>query len=191
MSTFRVTLHNSAQGTLDTSNHTQRTVSITGPNGMHRNLSEGDTFVDSNYFKRFCYPQVSLADAILEVVEDDGTTYSDSGNNNYLVTWKPGDDGSITAGDTYDDTNMSLDIVDTYGGYATFLQIRNSDSTQDIQVRLNGNSDSVFTVVHGSTQVFNAGDINASSIAFDNSFSGNGAVDTVEVLLGVNTVSNS
>lgn len=191
MSTFRVSLHNSNQGGLDTSNYTQRTVSITGPNGMHRVLSEGDTFVDSNYFKRFCYPQVSLADAILEVVEDDGTTYSDTGNNNYLVTWKPGDDGSITAGDTYDDDNMSLDIVDTYGGYATFLQIRNSDSAQDIQVRLNGNSDSVFTVVHASTQVFNAGDINVSAIAFDNSFSGNGAVDTVEVLLGVNTVSNS
>jgi hypothetical protein len=155
-------------------------------------LADGDTFTDSNYFKRFCYPQVSLEDAILEVVDDDGSVYSDvPAENTFPVVWLPGTSGVLAAGDTYDDTNMALDIAETYGGYATFVQISNYDSNDDCRVRLNGSTSAVLTVQNASTQVFDSGDIAITSIEFDNSASGASTVNSVQVILGVKSVSNS
>ena len=81
MSVFRVRLSNSRQGLLDVYDN-QRSAYIMGPNRVNRKLKDGETFVDSNYWKRFAYPQVPLEEAFIEVVEDDGTVYSDKVQDN-------------------------------------------------------------------------------------------------------------
>lgn len=202
MSVFRVSLNNTNQGRLDIDPSTgvpfttsvQRSVYVMGPHKTNRLLKDGDTFTDSNYWKRFAYPQVSLDQAIVTVVTDDGSVFSDvETENTYPVTWLPGaaETGVITGGEAYDDTNMSLDILSTYGGPATFVQLQNVDSSHDITVRLNGSTDAVFTLRRSTTQVFNEGDLSITKIEFDNSASGAGTVNAVDVILGVRSVSNS
>jgi len=200
MSTFRVKLNNGSQGLLDIDPSTglqattskQRTVYIMGPKKVNRLLNDGETFTDSNYYKRFCYPQVSYQDAILEVVSDDGTVWSDvESENTYPVVWLPGAAGTgvVGIGETYTDDNMSLDIVATYGAAARFVQLQNTDTSDAIKVRLNGTA--VFTLDKASVQAFEPGDMSVTKIEFDNSFSGAAQVSSVEVLLGVKSVSNS
>lgn len=200
MSVFRVKLANAVQGQLEINPVTglpfttsvSRTINVTGPRRIQRQLKDGETFTDSNYWKRFAYPQVSLADAFIEVVTDDGSTYSDVPSENvFPVVWAPGTDGLIASGDTYTDTNMSLDIVATYGGPAMFVQIQNLDSGNAIKVKLNGSANAIVTVQANSTQIFNNNDLVINKIEFDNSFSGAAQVDYVEVLLSVKSVSNS
>jgi hypothetical protein len=81
MSTFKVKLTQGDQGNLDTnlvsSNSIQRSVYVMGPHKTNRLLKDGTTFTDSNYWKRFAYPQVSKEQAIVEVVSDDGSVYVD------------------------------------------------------------------------------------------------------------------
>lgn len=191
MSVFRVNLSQGRQGALD-SNSVQRTVYITGPGKTNRKLSDGDTFTDSNYYKRYAFPAVSLDDAILEVVTDDGSVYSDDpSENTFPVVWKPGTSGSLGAGDTYDDTNMYLDVVGTYGGHAVFCQISNGDGSDSCKVRLNGSTNAVLTLAAGETQIFDNNDLSISYIEFDNSASGASTVNPVEVLLSIKSVSNS
>ena len=199
MSVFRVNLQTTMQGLLDidpttgvpftTSN--QRTMTVTGPKGIHRVLNDGDTFTDSNYWKQFAYPQMALDQAFIEVVTDDGSVYSSVESENvYPIVWHPGDDGVIGAGDAPEDDNMSLDIVDTYGAPAKFVQMKNTDSAS-IQVILNGSADAIMTLDGNSTQIFNQGDLIITKIEFDNSASGTGAVDAVEVVLSIKSTNNS
>lgn len=200
MSVFRVKLANAVQGQLEVNPVTglpfttsvSRTINVTGPRRIQRQLKDGETFTDSNYWKRFAYPQVSLADAFIEVVTDDGSVYSDVESENvYPVIWTPGTNGLIASNKTYTDTNMSLDIVATYGGPAVFVQIQNTDSSNAVKVKLNGSTSAILTLQANSTQIFNSGDLVISKIEFDNSFSGAAQVDYVEVLLSVKSVSNS
>ena len=199
MSVFRVKLNNAAQGLMDVdgdglqrSTSYQRTVYVTGPNKVNRMLKDGDTFTDSNYWKRFAYPQVSLADAFIEVVTDDGSTWSDVvEENTYPVVWLPGDNGIIPATETYTDDNMELDIVTDYGSPAVFASIQNSDSSDSVKIRLNGSSTAIFTLEAGQTQVFDKGNLTISKIGVDNSHSGASQVDKVEVVLGIRSVSTS
>ena len=200
MSTFRVKLNNTSQGLLDidpstgvqASTSKQRTVFIAGPRKTQRLLKDGDTFTDANYYKRFCYPQVSYELAILEVVSDDGTVWSDvESENTYPVVWLPGAAGTgvVGIGETYTDTNMSLDILTTYGAPARFCQLQNTDTSDAIKVRLNGTA--VMTLDKASSQIFDQGDMSITKIEFDNSFSGAAQVNAVEVILGIKSVSNS
>ena len=212
MSVFRVKLNNVNQGLLDRDPSTavaglgphqnvggdqmsvskQRSVYVMGPNRKNRLLVDGATFTDCNYWKRFAYPTVPYNEAFIEVVTDDGSVYSDiPGENTFPVVWKPGTDGVIAAGADPDATNMTLDIAGTYGGFASFVQITNTDGTDSIQVRLNGLAGATFTLAADSTQIFNSGDLSVSEIAFDNSASGTAEVDAVEVILSVRSVCNS
>lgn len=199
MSVFRVKLNNTQQGLLDIDPRTnapfttsiQRQMYVAGPKGIRRQLVDGETFTDSNYWKQFAYPTLPLDQAFIEVVTDDGSVYSDVAEENvYPVVWLPGTDGVIAADDTYDDDNMSLDIVDTYGAPAMFVQMQNSDSA-GVLVKLNDNDDAVFTLEGNSTQIFNKGDLVITKIAFDNSSSGAGEVSAVEVILSIKSASNS
>lgn len=200
MSVFQVKLQSTAQGLLDIDPSTgvasttskQRTMMVTGPKGIQRQLADGEQFTDSNYWKQFAYPQVPLEQAFINVITDDGSVYSDIPTENvYPVVWLPGTDGVIGAGDDETDTNMSLDIVATYGAPAQFVQIQNTDSSDSVQVILNGSADATFTLDHSSTQIFNQGDLVVTKIEFDNSASGAAAVNAVEVILSVKSVSNS
>jgi hypothetical protein len=200
MSVFRVKLQNTAQGTLDVDMLTgqpnatsrQRTIVVTGPNHIQRRLVDGEQFTDSNYWKQFAYPQVALNEAFIEVVTDDGSVYSEVENENvFPVVWTPGTAGVIGAGDGPSDTNMSLDIVETYGAPAMFVQIKCTDSSDGVKVKLNGNADAVFTLESNSTQIFNHGDLVITKIEFDNSASGTNEVNAVEVILSIKSKSNS
>lgn len=200
MSVFKVKLSNSNQGILDVDPSTglpfatskQRTIMVTGPNRIQRQLADGEQFTDSNYWKQFAYPQMSLENAFIEVVTDDGSVYSkDSDENSYPIVWSPGSSGTISAGAAPTDTNMALDIVATYGGPAKFVQLSNTDSGDSIKVRLNGSTDAVFTLHANSTQIFNNNDLVITKIEFDNSASGTHVVATVEVLLSIKSTSNS
>lgn len=200
MSVFRVKLSNPKQGLLDKDPTTglpfatslQRTIFVTGPKKIQRRLADGETFTDCNYWKRFAYPQVALEDAFIEVVTDDGSVYSDDNSENtFPVVWKPGVAGAVAAGTASTGTNMSLDIVATYGGPAMFVQLKNTDGSHAIKVKLNGSSSAIITLEANSTQIFNSGDLVINKLEFDNSFSGAGVVDTVEVLMSVKSVMNS
>ena len=71
MSVFRVKLNQGNQGTLDInpatgvefSTSVQRTMFVTGPNGKIREIADGTTFTDCNYWKQFAVPAVSVDDA--------------------------------------------------------------------------------------------------------------------------------
>jgi hypothetical protein len=200
MSVFQVNLQTTNQGRLDidpttglpyvTSN--QRTIMVTGPNRIQRQLNDGDTFTDCNYWKQFAYPQTTLDKAFITVVTDDGSVYSTVASENvYPVVWTPGTDGVIGAGDAPEDTNMSLDIMSEYGGTAVFVQIQNTDSSDSVKVKLNGSANAIFTLAANSSQIFNHGDLVISKIEFDNTASGAAEVNAVEVILSIKSAINS
>ena len=203
MSVFRVALNNTSQGLLDLdpsgasagaivgqglgpqmSPSIQRGVYVMGPNLINRLLIDGDTFTDCNYWKRFAFPQVTLQDAIVEVVTDDGSVYSDIAAEN---TFPKVYDITATGGSVF--TDNQADIV-ADGGFATFAQITNQDSSQDVTVRLNGVADSVFDLPSDTTQVFNAGDLLITLIEIDNSLSGATDAD-IQILVSIRSVCNS
>jgi hypothetical protein len=153
MSVFRVKLNNSRQGTLDIYDN-QRTAYITGPNRVNRRLKDGETFVDCNYWKRFAYPQVSLEEAFIEVIEDDGTVYSDSISNNtyprvYNIVAAPGSSFSENKADIQGDS----------GSFALFAQITNRSDSEAVRVRLNGSDSAIIDLPASSTQTFNVGEV--------------------------------
>lgn len=190
MSVFQVQLNNAQQGLLDIDPATgaqenpsiQRTMFVEGPNRTLRELVDGATFTDCNYWKRFAYPQVPLTQAIVTVLTDDGSIWSDNPDEN---TFPMVETLSIANGSTYS-ANL-IDILGDTGSYAVFAQIKSLDAG-DVTVKLNGLSTAVFTLDGNSTQIFNHGDLTLTSIAFANS--SGGAVD-VEVILSVKSVANS
>lgn len=130
----------------------QRQIFVAGPNSSYRLLSDGETFTDCNYWKRFAFPQVSQEFAFIEVVTDDGSVYSDVAAENVFAA------GDTETLDTTLD-NTTIDFVTTYGGAARFLQVQNLDATQTVTGQLNGDVNITFTLNPGETQIFNNGDL--------------------------------
>lgn len=206
MSVFQVTMNNIAQGYMDldpstassisANNHSQlgdpmspsiqRTLYVAGPNHTYRKLMDGDTFTDCNYWKRFAYPQVPLADAFITVVTDDGSVWSDvADENTFPVVY----DLTLTLNSTYTDEANIADILGDNGGAATFVQIANQGNTA-CKVRLNGVANAIFDLGAGETQVFNSGDLAITLLEFANPTSGGGTT-TVQVLASVKSTCNS
>ena len=130
----------------------QRQMFVAGPNRSYRLLKDGEVFTDSNYWKRFAYPQVSHEFAFIEVVSDDGSVYSDVPSENVFAVG-----ATETVSTTLDDT--AIDFVNSHGGAARFLQVQNLDDTAVITGQLNGDVDITFTLNPGETQIFNNGDL--------------------------------
>ena len=193
MSVFQVNLNNIEQGLLDThpttgvqnATSSQRSVYVMGPNKINRLLSDGEQFTDCNYWKRFAYPQVSLAEAIVDVITDDGSVYSDVESEN---TYPKVYDITATAGTTY--AANQADILGDTSGHAVFAQITNTTASGSLKVKLNGIADGIFDLGFGETQVFNAGDLSISLIEIDNSTSGN-PTSTVQIIVSVRSICNS
>lgn len=192
MSVFRVKLNNPAQGRLDINPTTgaqmttsiQRTIYVAGPKRTYRKLADGETFTDSNYWKRFAYPQVSLADAFIEVVTDDGSVYSDvESENTFPVVYNL----DLTHGTSY--TDNVADILGDYNSSANFVQITNQSNTA-CKVKLNGSASAIFDLAGGDTQVFNNGDLQITKLEFANTTSGGSDV-TVQVIASLKSVLNS
>lgn len=191
MSVFRVKLNNSFQGKLDINPETlaefgtsiQRTIFVTGPKKIYRKLSDGETFTDCNYWKKFAYPQVPYEQAFIEVVSDDGSIYSDIEQENnfpnvYAIT--------VNTGSAFDDN--ICDIVGDFGSAANFVQITNKIGGGDVRVKLNGLTGAVFDLLAGDTQLFNYGDLSVTKIQFDNS---SGTNSDIQVIVSVKSAINS
>lgn len=194
MSVFRVKLNNNDQGKLDIDPTTglqfttskQRTIYLQGPNRISRQLKDGDVFSDCNYYKKFVYPNVPLSQAILEIVSDDGSVWSENPEEN---TFPKVYNLTLEADSTYTDEDNIIDIVGTTGGYAKFAQITNNGGN-DINVKLNGSDDAILVVPDGATQTFNNGDLIISKIEFDNSDSGASSA-SVQVIVSIESVCKS
>lgn len=206
MSVFQVTLNNIAQGYMDLNPATatsisannysqlgsemspsiQRTIYVAGPNRTYRKLKDGDTFTDCNYWKRFAYPQVSLEQAFITVVTDDGSVWSDVASEN---TYPKVYDVSVHNGTTFTSDGNTVDILGDTGGHAVFVQIANQGATA-VKVRVNGLSTAIFDLAASETQVFNSGELSVTKLEFANLVSGGGVGD-IQVLLSVKSVCNS
>jgi len=192
MSVFRVALNNQSQGLMDINPATgsqmdpsiQRTIYVAGPNRKIRELMDGTTFTDCNYWKQFAYPQVPESEAIVEVVSDDGSIWSSIESEN---TFPKVYSLSCAGGSTY--TSNVADILGDTGGYATFIQITNNGSN-DVSVKINGLSSAIFTLGNGDTQVFNNGDLTITQLAIDNSASG-ASTAVVQIICAVKSMCNS
>lgn len=176
MSVFRVKLNNLASGNMtDNEISFQRSIYVEGPNHTHRSLKHGDVFTDCNYWKRFAYPQVSLVDAFIEVLEDDGSIYADhtSDENTYPKVF----DLTIDSGSQFEDN--VIDITDEQANaYAIFVQINNK-ADADLKVKLNGSSSAIFDLAANEAQVFNNKEIIVTKIEFANEDEVNGIVQVI------------
>lgn len=161
MSVFRVRISNSRQGRLDVHDN-QRSAYITGPNRITRKLRDGETFVDCNYWKRFAHPQVPLEEAFIEVVEDDGTVYSDQIQDN---TYPKVYNLSAAGGSSFAD-NVA-DIKGDSGSFALFAQITNRGE-EGVRVRINGLDSAVIDLPGASTQTFNLGEMTIGLLEVEN-----------------------
>lgn len=196
MSVFKVKLNQGPQGTLDInpatglefSTSVQRTMYVAGPNGKIREIADGTTFTDCNYWKRFAVPAVSSDDAFIEVLTDDGSIYSDiPSENNYPVVT------SVTVHSDEVFADNVIDIAGDTGSYAAFVQMTNSGSagTGDVLVKLNGNSSAILQLNGGTTQVFNAGDVSITQLAFQPQATGFTGPANIEIIYSVMSVCNS
>lgn len=162
MSVFRVRLNNNRQGLLDVYDN-QRTAYIMGPNRTNRRLKDGEVFTDCNYWKRFAHPNLPLEEAFIEVVEDDGTIYSDRvADNTYPRVY----DMVVAPGSGF--SSNKADIAGDSGSFALFAQITNKSESGSVRVRLNGLDSAVIDLGAGNTQVFNAGELTIGSIEVQN-----------------------
>jgi hypothetical protein len=195
MSVFQVNLTQgvgrTAQGALDPSvvngASIQRSVWVAGPNKTNRQLFDGATFTDVNYWKRFSYAVTGNYDtAFINVLTDDGSTWNDfSDDNTFPYSYST----VLQAGDTYTTHTSGIhrtqfNILADTGSPAVFTQIYNATASTVVNVRVNGSATAIFPLVGGTTQVFDKGDLLINMLEFDNTNSG--AVNTtVYIFLAV------
>ena len=161
---------------------------VAGPNGKIREIADGTTFTDCNYWKRFAVPAVSSDDAFIEVLTDDGSIYSDiPSENNYPVVTSV----TVHADEVFADN--VIDIAGDTGSYAAFVQMTNSGSSGsgDVLVKLNGNSSAILQLNGATTQVFNAGDVSITQLAFQPQATGFTGPANIEIIYSVMSVCNS
>lgn len=192
MSEFRVKLNNNKQGVLDTdpsspsnaqfSVSKQRTMFVAGPNRKIRELKDGETFTDCNYWKRFAVPMMSEDTAFIEIITDDGSIYSNSSSENVfpLVSSL-----TVAQGSAYGDNEV--DFATDYGSYASFVQIQNLGGNP-CMVKINGSSSAEFSLDNGATQVFNGGDLLVSKLNFEGD--AGGATD-IQIIAAIASVCKS
>jgi hypothetical protein len=193
MSTFRVKLTQGDQGKLDengvaTGTSIQRTVYVMGPHKTNRKLKDGDTFTDSNYWKRFAYPQATHENAFIEVVTDDGSVYVDGpadevNNGTYPVVYN----FTLAAGSTYAVNTAAgklADVLTDYGTHAVYTQV--TVSTNNCKMKINGSA--IIDVTTTTVQVFNPGDLDITKLEFQNDSGGN---SVVQILMSLFSQSNS
>lgn len=189
MSVFKVKLNNVQQGLMDTDHlgnqfavSHARTVFIMGPNRIMRELKDGETFTDCNYYKRYTYPTLPLDQAFLDIVSDDGSPWSDNPDEN---VYPKSYDITAVDGTTYED-NVA-DILSDTGSYASFTNITNKSGSVDVKIRLNGMA--IMDLKADSTLIFHTGDLPISKVEIDNS-TGGSDVD-VSIMIGVKVVAQS
>lgn len=136
----------------------------TDPKGVLRTFKNGEVFTDNNYWKRFAYPQMSLDSAFIEVLEDDGSVYSDEDGSSDVVSE---DFDNLT--EDYSDEN-TLDFEKEHGDTAGFLQIVNTSNSLAVTVEVNGKG--TFDIPAGDVQIFNKGDLSVRKLRFKSASAG-------------------
>lgn len=174
MSVFRVKLQNNQQGLLDLDPSTntsdtygkvgtafttskQRQIWVAGPNRSYRLLSDGETFTDCNYWKRFTADVVGYEHSFIETVTDDGSVYSDIPEENVFSVGEV-----LTLSTSF--TDNAIDFVTDNGGPARFLMVQNRDNSIVLTGELNGDTNMTFTLAGNETMMFNQGDMVITSI---------------------------
>ena len=164
MSTFQVMLAKLDRTTTSADAFGQQSVSLEAPQGGVKTFKDREVFEGSNYWKKYCFPIMS--NPFLAIIEDDGTIYSedDSENNQpFIVTKK------VAAGSSYDDEGNEIDLMKEQGTFATFVLIRNKNSSQEINVKINGSKNAILELDGNDEISFDKGDIPISKLNFDNS----------------------
>lgn len=174
MSVFKVVLPNPIQTTMY----------VAGPNRNIRELKNNDTFTDCNYWKRFTYPKLSKEQAFIEILEDDGSFYSDfAEENTYPRTFE------LTVANPSNFVDNIVDIIGETNGYAVFVQIANHGNTS-VKCRINGITNAVFDLGSGDVQLFNYGDLTVSKLEFQNNTEGGDDVD-IQILTSIRSLCTS
>jgi hypothetical protein len=125
---------------------------------------------------------VPLEEAFIEVVEDDGTIYSDViSENSYPKVY------NITAAAGSGFSSNKADIAADSGSFALFAQITNKGSEQ-VRIRLNGLNSAIIDLDSGSTQTFNPGELAIGSIEIENQSSD---PVLVQIVVSIRVVSSS
>jgi hypothetical protein len=197
MSLFQVQLTQgvglTAQGALDPSvvngASIQRSIWVAGPNKTNRQLFDGATFTDVNYWKRFTYAVTGNYDtAFINVLSDDGSVWNDYGPENsfprsYTLT--------VAEGSGY--ANNIINVLTDNGSPATFAQITNMNASGSsyILVQINGLSNATFPLYAGTTQTFDKGDLSITQLAFSDASSSTAGNTSVNVLLSFTPIAQS
>lgn len=194
MSTFKVKLTQgvgrTSQGYLDEQAQTsgtsiQRTIYAMGPNKTNRKLTDGQTFSDVNYWKRYAYPNLPYDQAFIVVMTDDGSVWNDfSPENSFPRSYHL----TVASGSAYS-ANI-VDVLGDNGSAAVFAQITVTTSGSAPTFRINGQSTGLISIGGGTTQVFDKGDLQISMLEIDNSQSSH-ATTTVDILFSILSVPQS
>lgn len=201
MSTFQVRLKNNDQGVMDVATEVvswqpdplvppvlynaslQRQVYVMGPKKINRLMRDGDIFEDCNYWKKFApyHPDnnpmgVPPEKAIIYILDDDGSVYSDIPGDN-VFAWSTTE--TVNAVDT-----AVADFGAEFGSYAVSAIIRN-DGAENATVTINGTAS--FPLNAGAVQVLNTGDVVIRTIEAETA-----GLDTeINVFAGVRNVCRS
>ena len=135
----------------------QRQIFAAGPNKTYRLLTDGATFTDCNYWKKFTFPTISKEFAFIEIVTDDGSIFSDVVKENTFAA------GSTETGLDTNYATTAIDLVADHGGAARFLQLQNIDATDDATMEVNGDVLINLVIVQGTAQTFQRGDMVVSA----------------------------
>jgi hypothetical protein len=196
MSVFKVDLNNQYQGYLDLDPKTgiefeassgnpsvQRTMYITGPHGGVLKLVDGATFTDSNYWKRFAYPQVPASQSFITVLSDDGSAWSDVASENVFP--------KVFAGTASSGQSTLVDFtMSGTASFAQFAQITNNGAGT-LSVSLNALDSAAFPLNAGSTQIFSAGDINLGALSLTTASGSAASTAAYQVIASIRSVSRT
>lgn len=196
MSVFKVDLNNQYQGYLDLDPKSglefeassgnpsiQRSMYISGPHGGILELKDGATFTDSNYWKRFAYPQVPESQAFITVVTDDGSAWSDVPSEN---TFPKVFNGTVASGTT---TMVDFTMSGT-ASFAQFAQISNLGAGT-LSVALNGLTTAAFPLPNGSTQIFSAGDITLGALGLTTASGSASSTTDYQIISSIRSLSKT
>jgi hypothetical protein len=196
MSVFKVDLNNQYQGYLDLDPKTglefdassgnpsiQRSVYLGGPHGGVLELKDGATFTDSNYWKRYAYPQVPANQAFIQVITDDGSVWSDNPTDNVFPKVF---NGTVSSG-----TVTVIDFTNSgTSSFAQFTQITNNGSGT-LSVSLNALSTAAFPLANGSTQIFSAGDIALGALGLTTASGSASSTTNYQIISSIRSLSTT
>jgi len=196
MSVFKVDLNNQYQGYLDLDPKTgiefeassgnpsiQRTVYLAGPHGGVLGLKDGSTFTDSNYWKRYAYPQVPESQAFISVLSDDGSVWSNNPAENVFP--------KVYTGTAYSGTTSVIDFTNSgTASFAQFAQITNNGAGT-LLVSLNALSAAAFPLPNGSTQIFSAGDVTLGALGLSTASGSASSTTNYQIISSIRSLSKT